>query len=148
MKKQHLLPFPWQKAGYALLLAGIVLSAIFYIPEVLRGEYGTADNPVGTLSFFVLLPLSAIILCFSRERVEDERIEELRMRSVSITAVVFVILLFVRPIVSFFLARLFPAGVLGKWHLIFSSAWWMLFVYLLIFKITYWIQDKRYSNEK
>ena len=148
MKKQHLLPFAWQKAAYALLLAGITLSAIFYFPEVLRGEYGTSDNLVGTLSFFVLLPLSAIILCFSRERVEDERIEELRKRSISITAVVFVILLFVRPIVGLFLARLFPVSVIGKCHLIFSPAWWILFVYLLIFKITYWIQDKRYSNEK
>ena len=103
---------------------------------------------LGILSYHLLLPLSAIILCFSREKIEDERIAELRMKSLATTAIIFVILLIFGPVESFFMGRLCSPTFMGKYQLLFGQSWWMLFFYLLIFKISYWIQNKRYSDEK
>lgn len=153
MKKQHLLPHAWQWVGLVALVVGIVLSIVIFVPLVLRGNYGmsgrmTGIEILGELSYFLLLPLSAIILCFSREKIEDERIAELRMKSLATTAIIFVILLIIAPIESFFIARLCSPSFMGKYQLLLGHSWWMLFVYLLIFKISYWVQNKRYSDEK
>ncbi len=153
MRKQHLLPHAWQWVGLVALVAGLVLGIIFFVPSVIRGEYGMSGRMGGTeilgvLSYYLLLPLSAIILCFSRENIEDERISELRMKSLTTTAVIFVILLIIAPIKSFFIGRLCSPTFMWKYNLLFGQSWWMLFVYLLIFKISYWVQNKRYSDEK
>ena len=153
MRKQHLLPHSWQWVGLAALVAGLVLGIIIFVPLVLRGEYGMSGRMGGQeifalLSYHLLLPLSAIILCFSRENIEDERISELRMKSLATTAVIFVILLIIGPVNSFFMVRLCSPTFMGKYQLLFGQSWWMLFVYLMIFKISYWVQNKRYSDEK
>ena len=153
MKKQHLLPHAWQWVGLVALVAGLVLGFTIFVPSVIRGEYGTAGRSegievLGLLSYHLLLPLSAIILCFSRERIEDERIDELRKRSLVTTAIIFVILLIIGPIKGFFMGMLCSPTVMGKYQLLLGRSWWMLFVYLLIFKISYWVQNKRYSDEK
>ena len=153
MKKQHLLPHAWQWVGLGDLVAGLVLGIVIYVPDVIRGEFGMSGRMermevLGTLSYHLLLPLSAIILCFSRERIEDERIAELRMKSLATTAIIFVILLIIGPVVSFFMVRLCSPTIMGKYHLLLGQSWWMLFVYLLIFKISYWVQNKRYSHEE
>ena len=100
------------------------------------------------LGFLVLTPFSAIILCFTREIIEDERIDELRKKSLEITAIIFVVLLIIGPVKSIILSKLFSYTTINRYNLIWDHSWWMLFVYLLIFKISYWVQNKRYSDEK
>ncbi len=95
-----------------------------------------------------MMPLSAVILCFSREKIEDERIAELRMKSLATTAIIYVILLIIGPLKGIILGRLFSHRIISNLHLLFGHGWWMLFIYLLIFKISYWVQNRRYSNEK
>ena len=150
MKKKHLLPHAWQWVGLAALVAGLVLGFTIFVPSVIRGNYGTGEGIeiLGELSYLLLLPLSAIILCFSRENIEDERIDELRKKCLVTTAIIFVILLIIGPLKGFFMGRLCSPTFMGKYHLILGHSWWMLFVYLLIFKISYWVQNKRYSDEK
>lgn len=147
MRKQHLLPHAWQWVGLMALVAGIVLSILFFVPFVIQGYTRKVDS-IGTIAFGGLLPLSAIILCFTRERIEDERIVELRNKSISITAIIFVVLLFLGPVVNAIIARTAGFEFLVKYNHILGNEWWMLFVYLLIFKISYWVQNKRYSHEE
>ena len=149
MKKQHLLPHAWQGGGLVALVAGLVLGSLFFIPNVIKGDW-SGSGPVlfGELGYFLLLPLSLIVLCFSRERIEDERIVELRMNSIVTTAIIFVVLLIIRPVISFFIVRLSTPMFMGKYQTLLGQSWWMLFVYLLIFKISYWVQNKRYSHEE
>lgn len=153
MKKQHLLPHAWQWVGLVALVAGLVLGIVIYVPLVIQGAYGISGRMrgieiVGELSYLLLLPLSAIILCFSRENIEDERIAELRMKSLATTAIIFVVLLIIRPVEGFFIVRLCSPTFIGKYQLLLGHSWLMLFVYLLIFKISYWVQNKRYSHEE
>ena len=153
MKKQHLLPHAWQWVGLVALIAGLVLGIVIFVPLVIQGAYGISGRMTGTeilgeLSYLLLLPLSAIILCFSRENIEDERVTDLRMKSLATTAIIFVILLIIGPVKGFFMVRLCSPTVMGKYQLLLGHSWWMLFVYLLIFKISYWVQNKRYSHEE
>ena len=147
MKKQHLLPHAWQWVGLAALVAGLVLGIVFFVPYAIQGEYKKVYD-LGMFAFAGLLPLSAIILCFSREKIEDERIDELRKKSLVTAAIIFVVLLFVRPVINAIMCRLLSFEEVAKFHMIFGPGWWMLFLYLLIFKISYWVQNKRYSDEK
>ena len=147
MKKQHFLPHAWQWVGLVALVAGVVLSIVFFVPFITHGYSKEADN-LGTVAFAGLMPLSAIVLCFSREKIEDERVVELRNKSISITAIIFVVLLFLGPAVNAIIARTAGFDFLAKYHWLFAPDWWMLFVYLMIFKISYWVQNKRYSHEE
>jgi hypothetical protein len=151
MKKQHLLPHSWQWVGLAALFLGLIPSLKSFIPFLLSGsdyrQIGVAEA-ISQFGFLIMMPLSAVILCFSREKIEDERIAELRMKSLATTAIIYVILLIIGPLKGIILGRLFSHRIISNLHLLFGHGWWMLFIYLLIFKISYWVQNRRYSNEK
>ena len=149
MKKQHLLPHAWQWVGLVALVIGIVC-AVYVTLFLAKGDWGQMNyfTSIHELGFLVLTPFSAIILCFTREIIEDERIDELRKKSLVITAIIFVVLLIIGPVKSIILSKLFSYTTINRYNLIWDHSWWMLFVYLLIFKISYWVQNKRYSDEK
>lgn len=89
--KKHLmlLPHKWQVIG----AVSTVISAIFYgVMICLRDQYQDQDwFGFCALSATILLGLSLLIVCFSKERVEDEYIASARYRALTISAFIFIV---------------------------------------------------------
>lgn len=92
MKKLSLLPPFWKRIGLFLALPGLVLGTLnvlngFEIPgfEIrMREEGGFFSSPIENFTDELALTLVVVgflLICYSRERIEDERVQQIRLES-------------------------------------------------------------------
>ena len=141
-KKSFLLPHICQKIGLALL----VLFILFVLLEVCA-DGNTIEIPdwmttplAWTLN--ALPSISVMLICLSREKIEDEYISHIRGRAVFIVVLIGFIASLITNAAKASVAQLYGPDTVGS---ILTCAWWFTnalpisLLYILIFKGTLFI---------
>ncbi|MFD0751991.1 hypothetical protein ACFQZS_17690 [Mucilaginibacter calamicampi] len=89
MKSRFLFPYPWRKWGVALFIIGLTLSAVHivfdeYFSGLHHGQMlaGKADlRELVTDIILLTLICGLLLIAFTKEKVEDEHIAQLRLDS-------------------------------------------------------------------
>lgn len=141
-KKSFLLPHVCQKIGLALL----VLLILFIMLEVFA-NVNTIEipdwltNPLAW-TFYALPSVSVMLICLSREKIEDEYISHIRGRAVFIVVLIGFIASLITNAARASAAQLYGPDTVGS---ILTCAWWFTnalpisLLYILIFKGTLFI---------
>ena len=135
-KTSYLLPHPFQRIGWVLLIASPMLLAlelwIFNGLELIPQKY----SQFGTLVLYLTLALAALFICLSEERQEDEFIRTLRLRSIANTAWICFVLTIVLTVVVEILAAFRTRGALGplSYYRPSDSLILAFFLYIVIFR--------------
>lgn len=138
-KKTYLLPHKCQTVGWWLLLLSLISIPVFITLDS-HGHLANGGDIGGWVAMFIAtcLPYIAIVLvCLSREKVEDEYINHLRVRSV-FYVVVFAFIIGMLELASGFISsRLLTVGQMGQvafYTKILTNPMILAVVYLLLFK--------------
>ena len=149
-KTSYLLPHSFQRIGWALLISLPVLLGlmlwIFNGLKLIPQNY----SQFGTLVLYIVAALSALFVCLSEEKQEDEFIQTLRMRSVSNTAwICFILMIVSAVVVDVFQAFRIQGGdgVLYSYRL-FNSLIFAFFLYIIIFRFRLYKYRKEADHEE
>lgn len=146
MEKLRLLPHSWQYVGWWLVGGGIALllyslfaetdSAVFFAST--SWAFGCALKTVGFL-----------VIAFSREKFEDERINAIRFNTLGIIAVVYAVMLVACPVLDVLLiyfSAVTPMEIGGLSAV--RGVVGILPLYVILFKINVWVQNRSLSYEE
>ena len=136
-KKSLLLPHICQKIGLALL----VLFILFVLLEMFANG-NTIEIPDWMTTplawtFYALPSISIMLICLSREKIEDEYISHIRGRAVFIVVLIGFIASMITNAARASAVRLYDPDTVGS---VSACAWWftnalpLSFLYILIFK--------------
>lgn len=123
-KKQFLLPHVVQRAGEFLALLGVVCFLFW-------------KHEIGLFFGGMMFSIGLILCAISREKVEDEYINYLRLKSIFRVAVVFLVYSVVFPIVNYIAIRTIDFATWGSIITILGvirQPWFLILLYLAIFK--------------
>lgn len=136
MKTYKLLPDKWQFLGWSFAFIGFII----FLLTLLKG-YDIYQ--VG----FCIFEVGFLILAFTREKDEDERIQAIRFYSLSITAIIYVAVWILKPVFQTWIVRFFS---FEQCTIIFQimALINMIPLYVLIFKSTLYIQNKQLNYDK
>lgn len=136
MKTYKLLPYKWQFLGWSFAFIGFII----FLLTLLKG-YDIYQ--VG----FCIFEVGFLILAFTREKDEDERIQAIRFYSLSITAIIYVAVWILKPVFQTWTVRFFS---FEQCTIIFQimALINMIPLYVLIFKSTLYIQNKQLNYDK
>ena len=136
MKTYKLLPYKWQFLGWSFAFIGFII----FLLTLLKG-YDIYQ--IG----FCIFEVGFLILAFTREKDEDERIQAIRFYSLSITAIIYVAVWILKPVFQTWTVRFFS---FEQCTIIFQTMALinMIPLYVLIFKSTLYIQNKQLNYDK
>lgn len=136
MKTYKLLPYKWQFLGWSFAFIGFII----FLLTLLKG-YDIYQ--IG----FCIFEVGFLILAFTREKDEDERIQAIRFYSLSITAIIYVAVWILKPVFQTWIVRFFS---FEQCTIIFQimALINMIPLYVLIFKSTLYIQNKQLNYDK
>lgn len=136
MKTYKLLPYKWQFLGWSFAFIGFII----FLLTLLKG-YDIYQ--IG----FCIFEVGFLILAFTREKDEDERIQAIRFYSLSITAIIYVAVWILKPVFQTWIVRFFS---FEQCTIIFQimALINMIPLYVLIFKSTFYIQNKQLNYDK
>ena len=136
MKTYKLLPYKWQFLGWSFAFIGFII----FLLTLLKG-YDIYQ--IG----FCIFEVGFLILAFTREKDEDERIQAIRFYSLSITAIIYVAVWILKPVFLTWIVRFFS---FEQCTIIFQimALINMIPLYVLIFKSTLYIQNKQLNYDK
>ena len=136
MKTYKLLPYKWQFLGWSFAFIGFII----FLLTLLKG-YDIYQ--IG----FCIFEVGFLILAFTREKDEDERIQAIRFYSLSITAIIYVAVWILKPVFQTWIVRFFS---FEQCTIIFQimALINMIPLYVLIFKSTMYIQNKQLNYDK
>lgn len=136
MKTYKLLPYKWQFLGWSFAFIGFII----FLLTLLKG-YDIYQ--VG----FCIFEVGFLILAFTREKDEDERVQAIRFYSLSITAIIYVAVWILKPVFQTWTVRFFS---FEQCTIIFQimALINMIPLYVLIFKSTLYIQNKQLNYDK
>ena len=146
MEKLRLLPHSWQYVGWWLVGGGIALllyslfaetdSAVFFAST--SWVFGCALKTVGFL-----------VIAFSREKFEDERINAIRFNTLGLIAVVYAVMLVAYPVLDVLLiyfSAVTPMEIGGLSAV--RGVLGVLPLYVILFKLTIWIKNRELRYEE
>ena len=136
MKNFKLLPYRIQFIGWTLAFIGLII----FLLTLLKG-YDIYQ--IG----FCIFELGFLVLAFTREKDEDERVQAIRLKSLAITAIIYVAVWILKPVFQTWIVRFFS---LEQCAMIFNimALINMIPLYVLMFKSTLYIQNKQLSYDK
>lgn len=136
MKTYKLLPYKWQFLGWSFAFIGFII----FLLTLLKG-YDIYQ--IG----FCIFEVGFLILAFTREKDEDERVQAIRFYSLSITAIIYVAVWILKPVFQTWIVRFFS---FEQCTIIFQimALINMIPLYVLIFKSTLYIQNKQLNYDK
>ena len=158
-KKHHLLDHKWQKIGFVIFAVCVLLCLVFWqaiirdlFPYVFFKE---SSSPVGHTwaSALVLLftPISIALMALSQEKLEDERIVEIRHQALVTIVIIYIVWRLFTFLTTPFYVRLVSPETIGKINMIMripTGVTAFMGYYLLIFKLSLWKQNRELSDEE
>lgn len=136
MKTYKLLSHKWQLPGWSLAFIGLLLVLLTFLQGYDLYQIGLC-----------IFELGFILLAFTEEKDEDERVKSIRLKCIAITAIIYVAMWLLRPLLLTIVVRFLPFET----YRILSNAMALLNMipmYVLIFKGTIYIQNKQLSYDK
>ena len=131
--KSILMPHTCQKIGWCFLILFVILElakALFVHNIDVAWYFAKASHFIFIVSIF--------LICLSKEKVEDEMISGLRLRSIGLTAYVFYVLFLILSLfLELRLATLFPS--IPEDSELYLSEAFLIFLPLLLFVLYYGI---------
>ena len=136
MKNFKLLPYRIQFIGWTLAFIGLII----FLLTLLKG-YDLYQ--IG----FCIFELGFLVLAFTREKDEDERVQAIRLKSLTITAIIYVAVWILKPVFQTWIVRFFS---FEQCAMIFNimALINMIPLYVLMFKSTLYIQNKQLNYDK
>ena len=120
------LPNYWKKIGWSLFLVSLVLTLS---TKLLDGNF---DLQISILKKAMLIGL--LIVTISREKIEDEFIENLRSKSFSLAFIIGVIYVLAQPLVNYIVSLILESEKASFEDLgDFQILWFLLVIYLTAF---------------
>ena len=158
MKKLTLLSHGWQKTGLVLLafcalLSVVCFKAIVHDLLLVNSYYGYDSFGSGWAATALVLcfTVGVVLLALSRERAEDERVSAIRNQSLIWTVILYVAFSFLSTLSSLLICRFFSqekfTQILLVRRLLTCVPMFILY-YVLIFKVSLWLDNKRMGDEE
>ena len=158
-KKHHLLDHKWQKIGFIVFSVCVLLCLLFWqaiindlLPYVLKD---IQTDPIGSgwASALVLLftPISIALMALSQEKLEDERIVEIRHQALVTIVIIYIVWALLMFLTTPFLSHLVSPTTFGKINMIMripTGVTAFMGYYLLIFKLSLWKQNRELNDEE
>ena len=158
-KKHHLLDHKWQKIGFIIFAVCVLLCLVFWqaiirdlFPYVFFKE---SSSPVGhtwaSALVLLLTPISFALMALSQEKLEDERIVEIRHQALVTIVIIYIVWSLLLFLSSPFLVRFVSPTTFGKINMIMripTGVTAFMGYYLLIFKLSLWKQNRELSDEE
>lgn len=146
--KRYLLPHPFQRIGWALLIAcpilfGIIL-LLFNGLKLIPQSY----SQFGTLALYLTAAFAALFVGLSEEKQEDEFIQSLRLRSIAQTAYICFVLMILSAIVVDVRTAFRLSSVALPYYRLFNSLIFAFFVYIVIFRFRLFKYRKEAAHEE
>ena len=158
-KKHHLLDHKWQKIGFIIFAVCVLLCLVFWqaiirdlFPYVFFKE---SSSPVGhtwaSALVLLLTPISIALMALSQEKLEDERIVEIRHQALVTIVIIYIVWRLFTFLTTPFYVRLVSPETIGKINMIMripTGVTAFMGYYLLIFKLSLWKQNRELSDEE
>lgn len=165
MKKYHLLDHKWQKIGFAMFVLGVVIFLVFLLNTVFTFRPTQIEcivdnykvnlfNRIMQGPLVLLTLISAIafaLMALSQEKQEDERIVETRHQVLPRIVILYIIVLLIRFIALFIVARLATPSsyaIVNQITGLFTGVTAFIGYYVLFFKLSLWKQNRELSDEE
>ena len=145
MKTFKLLPHGWQKAGWTIagIGAGIMLWSAFLnrnASSFFSSEQWAIGSAIWTIAF--------LIIAFTQEEYEDERIRSIRMNTLGITAIIYAAMIILVPLLNVILVRFFDPIVCAKSISIRAIFLKPVFIYVVLLKFFLWKENRNLKYEE
>ena len=146
MKNLKLLPHWWQNVGWGFVGGGVALLLYSLLMET-DSDVFFASTPWAFGC--ALKTIGFLVVAFSCESFEDERINSIRFNTLGLMAVVYAVMLVSYPVIDFllvFLGNVTPLSVseIGAVRGLIG----ILPLYVIIFKLTIWFKNKDLCYEE
>ena len=158
MKTIKMLPHSWKIVGWVLLALCVLLfvfcfRAIVHDLFLVNSAYGYDSFGAGWASSLVVIffSIGVVLLAFSREYREDERIINIRQQALARTVILYLIVLALNLIANLFLVRMVSNDSLTQVMVLkraFLCVPAFILYYLLIFKLSLWSENKKLSRDE
>lgn len=158
MKTIRMLPHSWKIVGWVLLALCVLLfvfcfRAIVHDLFLVNSAYGYDSFGAGWASSLVVIffSIGVVLLAFSREYREDERIINIRQQALARTVILYLIVLALNLIANLFLVRMVSNDSLTQVMVLkraFLCVPAFILYYLLIFKLSLWSENKKLSRDE
>ena len=145
MKTFKLLPHGWQTAGWTIagMGAGMMLWGFFldtHKESFLAGNRWVLGS--------VILIIAFLIIAFSQEQYEDERIHSIRMNTLGITAIIYAAMIILNPLANILLSHIFSPLAYAEISTIKGIFLKPVLIYVLLFKFFLWKENRSLKYEE
>ncbi len=145
MKTFKLLPHGWQTAGWIMtgIGAGLMLLGVFLDTNEVSFLAGNR-----WLLGSVILIIAFLIIAFSQEQYEDERIHSIRMNTLGITAIIYAAMIILNPLANILLSHIFSPLAYAEISTIKGIFLKPVLIYVLLFKFFLWKENRSLKYEE
>ena len=139
LNKTLMFPHVWQIAGWWMLAVSVILTI-----ALIAANVGGVLHNVHIYLLWIPVYVGALLVCLSREKVDDEYISTIRGRIVCILVCVAVVAKVFYMVVFFSsIYRFFPImGYMGMFSYLYNPLV-MMTIYIISLKLTLFIQNRR-----
>ena len=143
MKTFKLLPHGWQTAGWTIagIGAGMMLWSAFLSGNA---PYSTDQWMIGS----AIWTIAFLIIAFTQEEYEDERIRSIRMNTLGITAIIYAAMIILVPLLNVILVRFFDPIVCAKSISIRAIFLKPVLIYVVLLKFFLWKENRSLKYEE
>ena len=145
MKTFKLLPHGWQHAGWIIagIGAGTMLWSAFLnrnASSFFSSEQWAIGSAIWTIAF--------LIIAFTQEEYEDERIRSIRMNTLGITAIIYAAMIILNPLANILLSHIFSPLAYAEISTIKGIFLKPVLIYVLLFKFFLWKENRSLKYEE
>lgn len=147
MKRFKLLPHGWQTAGW--IVTGMGAGMMLWCAFLDRSEHLFFSHSMWAFGSALWL-IGFLIIAFSQEQYEDERIRSIRMNTLGIVAIIYAVMLILYPTIDFALLRFMDSSPQGLATVTILRNVYLkpLVIYVVLFKFFLWKENRSLRHEE